>query len=180
MHQLGVRGIRINIATYGSCSVEEFAARINIASRLCSRNGWHVLLFTVADAIPALVPILEKLPVPVVIDHFGLIPPQINTHPTEKVLHRLLEKGNLWLKVSGAYRLGDDSNNEFSDSRIGSLARRFYQTNPERIIWGTDWPHTPPMEPSPTVREKYPTAILTLRVCSTSCTHGLTTPKQLR
>lgn len=144
MHQLGVRGIRVNIATYGSSSVDKIAEQLSIAARLCAHNGWHVQLFTPADVIPALEPIIDSLPVPIVIDHFGLIPPQDEIHPAETVLHRLLEKGNTWIKVSGAYRLGDDRDNEFSDPRIGSLARRFFQTNPARIVWGTDWPHSPP------------------------------------
>ena len=144
MHRLGVRGLRVNIATYGSRPAEEIAEQFRVAARLCARNNWHVQLFIPADAIAAIEPVLDALPVPVSIDHFGLIPPQDDTHPAESVLRRLLEKGKVWVKVSGAYRLGDGGDNDFCDPRIGALAQRLYQTNPARIVWGTDWPHTPP------------------------------------
>jgi len=141
MHRLGVRGVRINTASYGSRSVEAIAEQLLISARMCARHDWHVQIFTRADVIPGLEQVLDTLPVPVVIDHFGMIPSQEETHPTEKVLHRLLEKGNTWVKISGANRLAEDGSNDIFNPKIGELARRFYQTNPSRIVWGTDWPH---------------------------------------
>ncbi len=141
MHLLGVRGVRINTASYGSRSVDEIAEQLLISARICARNGWHVQIFTRADVFPGLEPIIDTLPVPIVIDHFGMIPPQEETHPTERVLHRLLKKGNTWIKISGANRLAEDGSNDIFHPKIGHLARRFFQTNPTRIVWGTDWPH---------------------------------------
>lgn len=143
MHRLGVRGIRVNVATYGARPVSEIAAQIAAAVKLCERNGWHVQLFLRADALAALAPTIAALPVDCVIDHFGLIPPQAQSHSAEAALTGLLQGGRTWVKVSGAYRLGDDSNNDVDDPGIGALARRLYQANPDRIVWGTDWPHTP-------------------------------------
>jgi predicted TIM-barrel fold metal-dependent hydrolase len=51
----------------------------------------------------------------------------------------LLEGGKTWVKISGAYRIAADPN----DPRIGPLARALCAANPERIVWGSDWPHTP-------------------------------------
>jgi predicted TIM-barrel fold metal-dependent hydrolase len=56
------------------------------------------------------------------------------------MLVRLLAQGKIWVKLSGTYRIADDP----IDPRIVSLARRFAGANPERIVWGSDWPHTPP------------------------------------
>lgn len=142
MHRLGVRGIRINI-TEEPHSVPEIELKIASTVRLCQRNGWHLQIFLRADRLTALASTLAKLPIDCVIDHFGLIPPHDVSHPAENALVELLEAGRTWVKISGAYRLGDDTNNDFNDPKIGAMARRFYRANPERVVWGTDWPHTP-------------------------------------
>lgn len=143
MHRLGVRGLRVNIATYGSRSPEEIAGRLNTAARLCERNGWHVQLFVGADALAALSPVIEALPIDCVIDHFGLLDPGLTGHPARAALRALLEAGRTWVKISGAYRLGEGSGSDVTNPAIGELARLLYRANPERIVWGTDWPHTP-------------------------------------
>ena len=142
MHQLGVRGIRINI-TEEPHSVAEIALKIASTVKLCQRNGWHLQIFLRADKLTALASTLAKLPIDCVIDHFGLIPPQDVPHAAENALVELLEAGRTWVKISGAYRVGDDTHNDFKDPKIGAMARRFYRANPERVVWGTDWPHTP-------------------------------------
>jgi predicted TIM-barrel fold metal-dependent hydrolase len=91
-----------------------------------------------ADAIEPLAPLLRSLPVDSVFDHFGLIAPG-STNGALRALQSLLEAGKTWVKISGAYRISDDSN----DSRIDPLARALCKANPERIVWGSDWPHTP-------------------------------------
>lgn len=50
-----------------------------------------------------------------------------------------METGKIWVKISGAYRIAQD----WRDPRIGALAKRLCAANPERIVWGSDWPHTP-------------------------------------
>ena len=142
MHQLGVRGIRINI-TEEPHSVAEVTLKIASTVKLCQRNGWHLQIFLRADRLTALASTLAKLPIDCVIDHFGLIPPQDVPHAAENALVELLEAGRTWVKISGAYRVGDDTNNDFKNPKIGAMARRFYRANPERVVWGTDWPHTP-------------------------------------
>lgn len=142
MHRLGVRGIRINI-TEQPHALADVVLKIAAAVKLCQRNDWHLQIFLRADRLTALVPTLAKLPIDCVIDHFGLIPPQDVPHAAENALVELLEAGRTWVKISGAYRVGDDTNNDFNDPKIGAIARRFYRTNPERVVWGTDWPHTP-------------------------------------
>jgi predicted TIM-barrel fold metal-dependent hydrolase len=138
LHAQGIRGLRVNIATYGNAPVETIRAGIEAAARLCETRGWHVQLFVPSDAIKPLSPILLALPVDIVIDHFGLIAPG-STNGALKALLRLLSSGRIWVKVSGAYRIAGDPN----DGRIGPLARQLCDANPERIVWGSDWPHTP-------------------------------------
>lgn len=139
LHKQGIRGLRLNIATAGGAPVEEIKAKLTAAAKLCERHGWHVQLFVSADVIAPLAPMLRALPIDSVIDHFGLIAPG-TTNGALRALQGLLESGKTWVKISGAYRIGDDPN----DARVDPLARALCKANPERIVWGSDWPHTPP------------------------------------
>jgi len=138
LHAQGIRGLRVNVATSGSAPVETMRRDIEAAARLCERNGWHVQIFVPSNAIEPLSPILLALPVPTVIDHFGLIAPGPETAAL-RALMLLLQSGKVWVKISGAYRIADDP----ADPGIGPLARRLCDANPERVVWGSDWPHTP-------------------------------------
>lgn len=139
LHKQGIRGLRLNIATAGGAPVEEIKTKLAAAAKLCERHGWHVQLFVAADVIAPLAPMLRALSVDSVFDHFGLIPPGTLGGPV-RVLQDLLESGKTWVKISGAYRISDNPN----DARIDPLARALCKANPERIVWGSDWPHTPP------------------------------------
>jgi predicted TIM-barrel fold metal-dependent hydrolase len=138
LHARGIRGLRVNIATYGTTSLADMRAGITAAARLCEPHGWHVQIFVPAGAIEPLMPLLLDLPVPTVVDHFGLNAPGPEG-PALRALLQLLHSGKAWVKISGAYRIADDPH----DPRIGSRARRLCAANPERIVWGSDWPHTP-------------------------------------
>src|SRR3954464_15193667 len=139
LHDQGIRGLRINIATMGGEPVDAIKAKIAAAAKLCEKHRWHVQMFVDAAAIEPLAPLLKSLPVDSVFDHFGLIAPG-TTNGALRVLQNLLEGGKTWVKISGAYRIGNDPN----DKRIDPLARALCEANPERIVWGSDWPHTPP------------------------------------
>jgi predicted TIM-barrel fold metal-dependent hydrolase len=138
LHARGVRGLRINIATLGPAPIETIKRDIAAAARLCERHGWHVQVFVAADAIEPLAPLLKSLPVAAVFDHFGLIAPGTVDGPL-RTLCGLLETGKIWVKISGAYRIADDP----KDARTDALAKTLCAANPERIVWGSDWPHTP-------------------------------------
>jgi 2-pyrone-4,6-dicarboxylate lactonase len=139
LHAQGVRGLRVNIASLGGAPAATVIAAVRAAARLCEANDWHVQLFVAAEAIAPLAPTLRALPVDSVFDHFGLIAPG-TSNGSLRALIGLLESGKVWVKISGAYRIGEDAN----DPRIDALARALCKANPERIVWGSDWPHTPP------------------------------------
>jgi 2-pyrone-4,6-dicarboxylate lactonase len=139
LHAQGIRGLRVNIASAGNPPVEAIRAEIAAAAKLCERHGWHVQMFVNASAIEPLAPLLRALPVDSVFDHFGLIAPG-SADGALRALQGLLETGKTWVKISGAYRISENPN----DARIDPLARALCKANPERIVWGSDWPHTPP------------------------------------
>lgn len=139
MHRAGVRGVRSNLATRGTNDPAEARRHLRMAADQCMRNGWHLQLFTSADLILRLADDLAALPVPVVIDHFGLLSPATPDTPAERAILRLLESGKGWVKISGTYRLDPPE----PGPAMADLARRLYRANPENIVWGSDWPHTP-------------------------------------
>ena len=139
LHAQGIRGLRVNIASFGAASADAIRRAVESAARLCEPHGWHVQLFVSSSAIEPLAPWLTSLPVDSVLDHFGLIAPGSENGALHALLG-LLESGKTWVKISGAYRIAEDPN----DPRIDALARKLCAANPARIVWGSDWPHTPP------------------------------------
>jgi predicted TIM-barrel fold metal-dependent hydrolase len=141
LHAQGIRGLRVNVATVGAAPAARVHELIKAAAQLCEPHGWHVQVFATADVVEAVAPLLRALPVDSVLDHFGLVSPA-SPDRAMNVMTGLLEGGKTWVKISGAYRIAEDPH----DARIGPLARRLCDANPERVVWGSDWPHTPRLE----------------------------------
>jgi D-galactarolactone isomerase len=82
----------------------------------------------------------NRLPMPLVFDHMGHLPqPQGINHPAFTVLRRLIDKGRTWVKLSGAYidtKVGPPA---YADTT--KVAQAFAKAAPERMVWGSDWPH---------------------------------------
>ena len=139
MQRAGVRGARLNLtvnATDAHNAPQRFAA---LEQRLSSRN-WHVQMFTTLDVIAALKDAVLSSRVPVVFDHFGGARGELGvTQPGFAALLQLVESGKAYVKISGAYRLSNQAPN-FED--MGILARALIAARADRILWGTDWPHT--------------------------------------
>ncbi|HTJ98000.1 MAG TPA: amidohydrolase family protein [Bordetella sp.] len=144
LHEAGVRGIRYNLSRPAGAGVETLQ---QLAERVAPL-GWHVQFHTAGAAYPQLEQQLAELPVPLVIDHLGRIPqPDALRHDAYATLRRLIDGGNTWMKISGAYhdsRVGAPS---YGDS--GELVSAWVRHAPERVVWGTDWPH-----PSAMIGEK--------------------------
>lgn len=150
MHTAGIRGIRINLASLGHAGGNAVLGLLRDAARICQRHGWHIQLFTPAATLVALEPSLPELGVPVVIDHFGLVNPHEPQSPGVDTLLRLLATGRIWVKLSAPYRITDD----VRSGDVTSLARRLTEANPERTVWGSDWPHTPVHKGAPTSEDR--------------------------
>ena len=101
---------------------------------------WHVQIFTDLNVIHGLAETFRSLPVPIVIDHFGLADAAAGTNQTGfSTLCDLLAEGRCWVKVSAAYRI---SENEPVFPDATPIAKALITANPDRVLWGTDWPHT--------------------------------------
>ena len=103
------------------------------------RPGWHVQVFMHPEQIVALESVLAALPVPLVIDHLGRIAPAEGPSADGYgALRRLLDGGNTWVKLSGAYMRSTAL--AYADTL--ALAQALVRAAPERLVWGSDWPHT--------------------------------------
>jgi predicted TIM-barrel fold metal-dependent hydrolase len=109
-------------------------------SRRVHDLGWHVQLHMSGDQIVAHAGLLARLAPPIVIDHIGRLPPQNGIkHPAYGVIRRLLDQGRTWMKLSGAYLntvLGPPA---YADAT--AVAAAFARAAPDRMVWGSDWPH---------------------------------------
>jgi predicted TIM-barrel fold metal-dependent hydrolase len=142
----GIRGIRLNLATGGTNDPAVGGARFKTATERMKKRNWHVQIYTSLAMITALKDQLALSPVPIVFDHFGGAKAELGAQqPGFADLLGLVRSGVAYVKISGAYRaskLGPD----YAD--CVPLAQALIAANPDRIIWGTDWPHpdsvTPP------------------------------------
>lgn len=142
LHAAGFRGIRINTASGTPGLKLEHAPRL--AARI-KPLGWHLQFYM--NFHPEFEAQLAKLPVNIVIDHFGRIPAAGGVGaPRFQALLRLLRRGHCWAKLMGPYFVSD-TNPRYPD--LVPFAQAMVKAAPERVVWGTDWPH-------PSAREKMP------------------------
>jgi predicted TIM-barrel fold metal-dependent hydrolase len=147
MARAGIRGIRINLAT-GAAAPDPAAARkrFQAAAERMKARGWHIQMYVTLPVISSIKDLVAASPVPVVFDHFGRAQAALGTgQPGFSDLVELLRSGKAYVKISGAYRVSHQGP-DFADA--APLARALIAANPERIVWGTDWPH-PNSEPMP-------------------------------
>jgi len=146
MGQAGIRGIRLNLATGGVNDPSVGRPRFQTAVERVKARGWHVQLFTNLAMISAIKDLVPASPVPVVFDHFGGAQADLGVgQPGFSDLLELVKSGKAYVKISGAYRASKLAP-DYSD--VIPLAQALIAANPDRIVWGTDWPHpnsvTPP------------------------------------
>jgi predicted TIM-barrel fold metal-dependent hydrolase len=136
LHWLGVQGCRIHLSAGNAAEIlptlPALAARIR-------RVGWHLQFLPSLAELPELDRHLLALPVPIVIDHFGMVPANTGTDsPGFHCLLRLARSSQCWFKLSAPYRISEQGPG-FAD--VVPLVHALVAAAPERCVWGTDWPH---------------------------------------
>ena len=115
-------------------------ARLETLAARAAEQGWHLQLHLDADLIVAAADRLAALDVDLVFDHFGRIPhPNGVGHPAFGVVADLVARGRSWVKLSAGYHFTRSGAPDYAD--VGALTRAFLDLAPERMLWGTDWPH---------------------------------------
>lgn len=144
LHVLGFRGVRVNIA---SATPGLQLQDVPALARRIRPLGWHLQFFVDLQRQPELADDIAALDIPVVIDHFGKVPAGDGLDsPAARALLRLLARPHCWAKLMGPYFVSRD----FPQHRdVDALAQAMVAVAPDRLLWGTDWPH-------PSAREQMP------------------------
>ncbi len=138
MHAAGVRGVRFNFLKrlVDATPREHY---VKIAEKIIPL-GWHVVIYFEAPELEDLTPFILSLPATVVIDHMGR--PDVDLgleHRQWKQFIALMDAHpNLWVKVSGPERLSK-TGPPYDD--VVPFGRTLVERYPDRVLWGTDWPH---------------------------------------
>jgi predicted TIM-barrel fold metal-dependent hydrolase len=137
----GVRGIRINVESSQGHDAENLQSELKFWSGKLASLRWHIQLFAAHALIQQCAPTIAQLAVDVVLDHFSLLPSDLAVNDAGLAcVSELLAGGNVWLKLSAPYRLPPTG---FTNAQaVALLAQRLVTTHLERIVWGSDWPHT--------------------------------------
>ena len=144
MDRAGIRGIRLNFATGGTSNPDVARQRFLSAVDRIKARRWHVQIATNLGVISALAKAILASPVPVVVDHFGRARPELGVQqPGFASLIELVKSGKAYVKVSAAASVSQRP--DLSD--LVPLAQALIRANPDRILWGTDWPHPRPAPP---------------------------------
>ncbi|MGB7861532.1 MAG: amidohydrolase family protein [Acidimicrobiia bacterium] len=138
-HQAGVRGIRFNFVKHlgGAPDLDRFWRLIG---RVEDR-GWHVELHFDARDLVEYEALLERIPVPYIIDHMARVDAAagIGQEPFQRLLRLLTDDQRAWVKISGAERLTNHGTPPYDD--VVPFGEALVSVAPNRVLWGTDWPH---------------------------------------
>src|SRR5690606_15775476 len=146
MHEAGVRGTRFNFVK----RLADFTPRevlAEIAARIAPL-GWHVVVYFEAQDLPELYDFFTTLPTTVVVDHMGRpdVSKPVDGPEFGLFVKMMQDHPNIWSKVSCPERLSlsgppalNGEQHAYRD--VVPFARRLVETFPDRVLWGTDWPH---------------------------------------
>lgn len=139
LHEAGVRGVRFNFVK----RLVDFTPKdelLEIAGRI-KTLGWHVVIYFEAQDLPELWDFFTALPTTVVVDHMGRpdVGKPVDGPEFERFVKLMREHRNVWSKVSCPERLSTSGPPGYDD--VVPFAKRLVEAFPDRVLWGTDWPH---------------------------------------
>lgn len=139
LNAAGVRGVRFNFVKrlVNSLPTDDLVA---IAERI-KPLGWHIVIYFEAQELPELYDFFTALPTTVVVDHMGRpdVSKPVDGPEFALFLKLMREHDNFWSKVSCPERLSRSGPPAYED--VIPFARRVVESFPDRVLWGTDWPH---------------------------------------
>jgi 2-pyrone-4,6-dicarboxylate lactonase len=136
-HRIGVRAIRLDLFARAHWATGDIIAYIRRMAALATPHGWHLQFYTPGTVVRDLLPFLADLEDTFVIDHMGYL---TESDPDfERRLLAVLAQGSCWIKLSGAYRVAKDK----PLSSVAPWGKALVDARPDRLIWGSDWPHLP-------------------------------------
>jgi len=134
----GIRGLRFTVGDPATAVVS--VDMIEPMAKRIAHLGWHIQLNMPQAQIVANRDLLGRLPTQVVFDHLGHVPS--TDHPAWGVIMGLVQQGKAWVKVSGAYMNSEIGPPDYPEAT--RIAQAYVKAAPERLVWGSDWPHPGP------------------------------------
>lgn len=133
MDETGFRGVRMHPSRMTNLE------QIRLVASSISDLGWHIQVHIEGDRLAEFLPRISGLPTDIAIDHFGRISVEngIN-HQNFQALLRFMDSDKAWVKLSAANRFVDP---EPPYPSLAPFARKLIEAFPDRILWGSDWPH---------------------------------------
>lgn len=146
-HASGIRGIRLNMVDRGGMpfrSLDDLAA---FSGRLAGL-GWHVEFLAHVEAMDDLSAVLPSLRVPAVFGHLGYTRAALGpAHPGYRRFLALARDHDIWVKLTGPYRISGSAALPYAD--VAPFAQALADAIPDRLLWGSDWPHVMLTRPMP-------------------------------
>lgn len=139
LHDAGIRGIRVNTADKGGMPFDSMAEFARFAERL-KTLGWHAELLNKVAEAPDFFDRFCDFPVDIVVGHLGYMRTSegLQNQGFQDLLE-LVRRGKCWVKLTGTYRITERDAPPYDD--VPPFAQALAQANPDRIVWGSDWPH---------------------------------------
>jgi predicted TIM-barrel fold metal-dependent hydrolase len=139
LDRAGIRGIRLNLETAGETDPAAGRKRFQDAVERIKGRKWHIQIYARLSVIEGIKDQVAAAPMPVVFDHFGGMQAALGPgQPGFSSLMTLIRTGKAYVKISAPYRASTNTP-DYPD--VAPLARALVASNPERILWGSDWPH---------------------------------------
>ena len=152
MYAAGIRGMRVNLESYGESNPAVAVRQLQQAAERVAPLGWHVQIYTNLAILAALHEAILALPTTLVVDHFGRpLAARGIAQPAFEQLLALLRRGKVYVKISAPYRISQAPH--YPDA--APIARAMIDANPDRIVWGSDWPHPGAAKRDPAVIEPF-------------------------
>jgi predicted TIM-barrel fold metal-dependent hydrolase len=139
MYRQGFRGARIIAGAAGASDTAGARRLFQSSAERFKEHNWHIQMYTNLGVVAGLKDLVSASPVPVVYDHFGGVQTDKGLNqPGFSDLLDLVRSGKAYVKISGAYRASTRAP-DYPD--VAPFARALIEANPDRILWGSDWPH---------------------------------------
>ncbi len=144
----GIRGIRVNLVDKGGNPFGSLDGLSGIAERIRDL-GFHIELLVHVESFPDLRGLAKKICVPLSVGHIGYTKIALGglTHPGYQEFLALLRDGYFWVKLTGPSRLSTHDSFPYPD--VTDMAQAAIAAAPDRVIWGSDWPHVMQYKPMP-------------------------------
>ncbi len=140
LHLAGVRGLRCNIVDLADATGQLPITMLRSLATRIAPFGWHLEFLMHVDAFPQLQTDFHNFPVEIVLGHFGYVKASLGiTNTGFQNLCAMMREGRAWVKLTGAYRISNEISPPYAD--VHRFAEALIESNPEQLVWGTDWPH---------------------------------------